>query len=366
VPEAYAEAGPDTIPAEPAEPPEPTMPVASVARRLGVAPSTLRTWDRRYGLGPSKHTDGRHRRYGAADIDRLELMQRALLRGASTAEAARYALEQVPKSALPQAAPPPPPTSATPAEAPRYALGEEPAVLPAEPAAIASVHIETPDGDLVLDAEEAASDREGPSRQARRLSTAAQAMDVGAVQRVLAEVIDRYGVLDAWGSVLQPVLTALGARWRGSRAGAEVEYLLAECVFSALVRATPVLPEPRNHRPVLLGCVPDERDSLSLYALAACLADRRIGAQLFGVPLPLDVLAVAIRRSAPAAVVLWAQRREVADPRLFDRVSRGRQRSRLFACGPGWDTASLPGRVELLETLPDAVDRLEYVLLGAR
>ena len=77
---------------------EPTLPVASVARRLGVAPSTLRTWDRRYGLGPSRHTDGRHRRYGSSDIGRLELMQRALLSGASTAEAARYALEQMPRS----------------------------------------------------------------------------------------------------------------------------------------------------------------------------------------------------------------------------------------------------------------------------
>lgn len=81
---------------------EPTLPVASVARRLGVAPSTLRTWDRRYGLGPSRHTDGRHRRYGTSDIGRLELMQRALLSGASTAEAARYALEQIPRSGSPQ------------------------------------------------------------------------------------------------------------------------------------------------------------------------------------------------------------------------------------------------------------------------
>ena len=31
--------------------------VAAVARRLGVAPATLRTWDRRYGIGPSGHTD---------------------------------------------------------------------------------------------------------------------------------------------------------------------------------------------------------------------------------------------------------------------------------------------------------------------
>nr|WP_281356478.1 MerR family transcriptional regulator [Amycolatopsis anabasis] len=332
---------------------EPTMPVASVARRLGVAPSTLRTWDRRYGLGPSRHTDGRHRRYGPADIGRLELMQRALLRGASTAEAARYALEQMPKSG-----PPPPPESPQPAEGPRFAVQ----ALNPETVAQTALRIGTPDGELVLPAGE----RDGPSRQARRLSTAALAMDVGAVQRMLAELIARAGVLDAWEGVIQPVLTALGARWRGNRAGAEVEYLLAECVFAALIRATPVLSEARNHRPVLLGCVPEERESLPLYALAACLAERRIGTQLFGVPLPAEVLAVAVRRSAPAAVVLWAQRPGVADVRLFDRIARGRQRSRMFAAGPGWDEPALPGKVELLGDLRNSVERVEYVLLGAR
>ena len=28
-----------------------------VARRLGVAPTTVRTWDRHYGLGPDAHTE---------------------------------------------------------------------------------------------------------------------------------------------------------------------------------------------------------------------------------------------------------------------------------------------------------------------
>jgi DNA-binding transcriptional MerR regulator len=310
---------------------EPTLPVASVARRLGVAPSTLRTWDRRYGLGPSRHTDGRHRRYGTSDIGRLELMQRALLRGASTAEAARYALEQMPKFAVRQ------PEQAMP-----------------------SSRVSPPGVDASVDEED------GASRLARRLSTAAIAMDVGAVQRMLAGTIAEVGVLAAWEGVIDPVLSALGARWRGVSAGAEVEYLLAECVFAALVRATPVLAVPRNHRPVLLGCVPEERDSMAMYALAACLAERKLSTQLFGVPLPADVLGVAVRRSAPAAVVLWARRRGVADPRLFARVSRGRQRSRLFACGPGWDAGSLPDNVELLEDVESAVNRIEYVLVGTR
>src|SRR3954452_21324973 len=63
--------------------------VAAVARALGVAPATLRTWDRRYGMGPSGHREGQHRRYTQADLGRLETMRRLLLQGVSAADAAR-------------------------------------------------------------------------------------------------------------------------------------------------------------------------------------------------------------------------------------------------------------------------------------
>ncbi|GMA22664.1 transcriptional regulator [Luteimicrobium album] len=66
--------------------------VASVARRLGVAAATLRTWDRRYGLGPSSHVAGAHRRYTGEDVDRLLLMRELTLDGVAPAEAARTAL----------------------------------------------------------------------------------------------------------------------------------------------------------------------------------------------------------------------------------------------------------------------------------
>ncbi|MBK1789346.1 MerR family transcriptional regulator [Prauserella sp. ASG 168] len=309
------------------------MPVAAVARRLGVAPSTLRTWDRRYGLGPSRHTGGRHRRYGSSDVVRLELMQRALLRGASTAEAARYALANLPK-AISETAPP-----------------------------AAELFAGPPDGEVVLGADrDQAPDFEGalgPPRFARQLSTAALAMDVRAVQHLLAEAIGSLGVLEAWEGVVRPVVTALGA----ADERAEVRYLLTECVFGAMVRATPVLSDARNQRPVLLCSVPEERDTLAVYVLAAALAERHIVTQLFGVPLPADVLAVAVRRSAPSAVVLWAQRGN-ANPRLFTRISRGRQRGRLFACGPAWHAEQLPPKVELLGDVRAAADRVEYVLLG--
>src|SRR5690606_35592128 len=67
--------------------------VAAVANRLGVAASTLRTWDRRYGLGPSSHQAGSHRRYTPDDVARLETMRRLTLRGVAPADAARIAAD---------------------------------------------------------------------------------------------------------------------------------------------------------------------------------------------------------------------------------------------------------------------------------
>ncbi|NEE43243.1 MerR family transcriptional regulator, partial [Streptomyces sp. SID8455] len=46
----------------------------AVARMLGVAPTTLRSWDRRYGIGPASREGGRHRRWTSADIGLLECM----------------------------------------------------------------------------------------------------------------------------------------------------------------------------------------------------------------------------------------------------------------------------------------------------
>jgi len=71
----------------------PALAVAAVAKKLGVAPATLRTWDRRYGLGPSEHTAGSHRRYTVDDVARLVIMRRLTLEGVAPVDAARAALD---------------------------------------------------------------------------------------------------------------------------------------------------------------------------------------------------------------------------------------------------------------------------------
>ncbi|MPY76982.1 MAG: MerR family transcriptional regulator [Actinophytocola sp.] len=322
---------------------EPTLPVAAVARRLGVAPATLRTWDRRYGLGPSRHTNGKHRRYSPRDITRLEVMQRALLSGASTAEAARYALD-----------------SGDSAASTEPAAFDDPALelAGAVPTQQAGRHEPSYAGYQ-------AREDVGHTRLARRLSAATIAVDVRMVQQVLAEAIGSHGPLLAWEHVVRPVLSALGFGWHGGRSSTEARYLLAELALGAFTRAAPLVERPRNHHPVLLACPRPEGAGLAVHVLAAALARKRIDTLVYSVALPPDVLVATVRRTIPAAVVLWAQREGVTDPALFTRLTRGKQRSRLFACGPGWDGAGLPATVELLDGLPAAVERVSYVLPGA-
>ena len=298
---------------------EETLPVAAVARRLGVAPATLRTWDRRYGIGPRAHTTGRHRRYTQGDIARLELMQQALLRGATPAEAASYALrssEVVPPEVV----------------APREG------------------------GPSLL--------REFSTRSATvlGLSRAAMAMDTVAIQQLIADSIDALGVVAVWNDVLRPVLSALASRWEQSGECVEVEHLVHECTLAAMIGATPMVTAPRNPRPVLLCCAPDEQHSLPLYVLRAALAREGIGTQMLGAALPASALAAAVRRTGPAAVAVWAQLPRYAQASLFDEVPRTRQRVRLFACGPAWYTTDLPDRVDRLEDLADAVRRIETLV----
>lgn len=62
--------------------------IGEVSRRTGVAVSTLRAWERRYGLLDPERTEGGHRLYGTADIERVRRMQALLDQGWSASAAA--------------------------------------------------------------------------------------------------------------------------------------------------------------------------------------------------------------------------------------------------------------------------------------
>ena len=304
-------------------PPEdrPQLSVAAVARKLGIAPATLRTWDRRYGIGPADHTPGSHRRYSPDDVARLERMRDALLHGATPAAAATYALA----GPLPDPDDPPTPN---PSPADRGGL------------------------DLPIP-------RAG--WQARGLARAATALDAEAVRGLLNESLAAVGAQATWDTVVRPVLGAIAKRWADTGTGIEIEHLLSECVTGVFNALAAALPPPATARPILLAGMAGDQHRLPIVVLAATLAQRGVACRSLGADLPADALVAAIRRTAPVAVLMWSELPDTADPGLLESLPRARPGFRTFVAGPGWADVTLPPQIARLSSLQEATDVLSTV-----
>jgi transposase-like protein len=310
--------------------PVPQLSVAAAARRLGIAPATLRTWDRRYGIGPSEHTPGRHRRYSADDLARLELMQHAMVRGASPVDAARYATTaQLTASG-----------HAEPARPPHPDAGHPPAGSPrsSEVAGLPAVALGLP----------------GVDRRAQGLARAALALDPVVIRQLLTDAVLTGGVESAWDDVLRPVFGALANRWQHHGTGVEVEHLLTDCATAVLGWHAAASDTERDARPVLLAGMPGEQHVLPMVALSAALANCGVPCRTLGANLPITALVAATRRITPSVIVLWAQVEEVADVLALGSLPPTRPRSRVFVAGPGWEGRTLPPRVDWLGSLVSA------------
>lgn len=296
--------------------PDAGLSAGEAARRIGVAATTLRTWDRRYGLGPSYRHPGRHRRYSEDDLARLELMRRLTVEGVAPAEAARIARAapdltgQAPVSAASQAFPDG--TSAGPS--PRPASGRPPAT-------------------------------------AKGLRRAALALDPAAVDRVL-NVALADGVVPAWSTVIAPALRGLGRQYQAAGRYIAAEHLLSGAVSTALAR----VPRPQTQPRIVLACAPAEQHSLPLEALAAALAERGVASRMLGARMPTGALREALVRTGPAAALIWAHSAATADYDQIAAVSGTRPRPAIVAaCGPGWAPCSLPDGALLLTTFRQAL-----------
>ncbi|MFC0644798.1 MerR family transcriptional regulator [Cellulomonas phragmiteti] len=237
----------------------PALTVAAVARRLGVAPATLRTWDRRYGLGPSEHSAGAHRRYTAHDLERLLVMRRLTIDGVAPAEAARLALASEVHDVAP-----------APAGSDDLTGMLPPARTTGPPAA-----------------------RRGPTGPTTTGVPTGGPSDVAAlVDAALTGRADRCAaLLDTgghdltrwWSDRVQPALAALARRTVVERPGVDARETLVAAVLAAL-RARTSAPPPTGAPVVLLLPVPGEPRPVLAHVLAAALVDGGVDARLVAGP----------------------------------------------------------------------------------
>ncbi|TQM32452.1 MerR family transcriptional regulator [Nocardia bhagyanarayanae] len=223
--------------------------VRAVADRLGIPTATLRSWNRRYDIGPSREP-GKHRRYGESDIAALRRMLALIRAGASPAGAAAVVTERRR-------------TTAT-------------------------------RGDW------------------ESLLTAAFALDAEALPALLDEHLIAYGVVDTWNMLCRPAFAAIVARQLAGEACVDVEHLLSWSTTAILHSYVPPT-TPTKAQAAVLACTGGETHVLPLEILRAALAERGLRAWMLGADVPTAALADALARTdrRPDAV-LWSQHESTA------------------------------------------------------
>lgn len=150
----------------------PRYPVGVVASRLDLPIATLRSWTRRYRIGPPTHRAGQRRLYSENDIRRFQRMAELVRLGVSPSSAAQSAFDAQP-------------------------------YVPADAAA---------------------------------LLAAAWALDAYACDRHLENRLRHDGVVETWDGLVRPTFDALAARQRDGVGCLDVEHVLSWAVSRALQR----------------------------------------------------------------------------------------------------------------------------------
>jgi DNA-binding transcriptional MerR regulator len=278
-----------------------SLTVAALARRLGVAPATLRTWDRRYGIGPSEHDSGTHRRYSATDVTRLTAMVRLIVAGVTPKDAASKVLKLNLKG-------------------------------------------------ITNRVEKLAQESEEKSDLVSLLYKSAMKFDQIKIEKLIRKSISESGIETTWVEIIAPLLTEVGDDWVRTGAGIEVEHFLSELLRKILGESVGGLSKPKNSRPVLLACVENEVHSLALMALAAALSEVNISCIFLGARTPKGALNEVIIKSAPPAIFLWAQLSENADHRYVKSIPAIRPAPRVLLGGPGWNSTKITANNKLVIT----------------
>ncbi len=259
--------------------------VAAVARRLGVAPGTLRTWDRRYGLGPSTHEAGEHRRYCPADLSKLMMMRRLISAGVAPSDAAERA---------------------------KKAKGTIPL-------------------------EKIVREFEVREDVVAAINKALQAFDNDFVEVTLRAELDQHGVAAAWHEIIVPTLISIGEAWEESGKGIEIEHAFTETLKKVFRERSAACAEPINAHPVILAAVGEEQHSLPLHALEAALCELGIKTHFLGARTPVEAVAATVSRLAPPAVFLFALLSVNASPDFYRSLPSIRPAPRILLGGPGWN-----------------------------
>lgn len=320
---------------------EPIYNIGVVARMTDIPAATLRVWERRYGFPDTARTEGGHRLYSEADVQRLRWVKARIDDGMQTRQAVR-ALKSWEEEGSPA----------------------DPGLLITESSSANGVAQR-------LD-ERVVADSYVEVLQQRLFDTLVD-HDTSHADDLFAEALGLFSPEEVMLHMIRPTLQEIGEGWARGDIEVGTEHMATGYLRQRLHTWLRSGPPPFSVPPTVLACAPGEYHEGSLMIFGALLRRRRWPVSYLGQSIPLPDLASFVERAQPIAIVTVAMTEPSADalahwPETFPGiVETGRP---IFAYGglifnqaPEW-RAKVPG-LFLGGTLTEGIETLERILQRA-
>lgn len=226
--------------------------IQTVSEMTGVPSSTLRAWERRYGVPAPERTNSAYRLYSDEDVAQIQRMRDLCAGGLTPSEAVLML------------------------------------ALPTEP------------------------DQESPPVQAdfklydevqSRILQTIERFDPDALKAELSRAVYLGSAVTIFERVLAPTQREVGQRWHEGRITVAQEHLTSELIAGVL-RDLLRLVQPSQGPRALLACVEGEQHAIPLYGVALNLAQWGLRPEVLGASTPPDALGHAVQQLRPELVGL--------------------------------------------------------------
>ena len=287
--------------------------IKGAAERVGISPSTLRAWERRYGVVTPQRTEAGYRVYSEEDVRALARMARLVDAGRPPSLAAQESRRQS-----------------------AQASGGGDAV---------SSDLLSSDIDPTIDIE--------------ALVEAAAELDADRLEVVLDQMMARGSFEAVVDHILIPALEALGEGWASGRVSVGGEHLASNAVTRRLSAAyeagTRLAAGPR----VLVGMPPGGRHELGLFAFAVAARRHGLVTDYLGADLPLaDWLAAAAAPEATAIVIAMPTEADVAATKEVLTALQAQRPDLIIAVGGAQQDLAPEGIIRLGHRIGAAAETL--------
>ena len=220
---------------------------SEVEARLGVAATTLRQWERRYGLPRPQRNASGYRLYSADDLALIDYMCRRLEEGVSASRAAELARSHL---ALPSA------------------------------------------------------DEAGEVAEVQALEEALLTADLARAEGLLSRAYAQLGTEAVLLNFIRPMLVSIGEKWQRGEITIAHEHQVSAFVRSHLEQQLAAAGHSRFGPKVIAACGPQEYHEIGLLMLCVLLRRQGVQVQYLGANTPLGDLGLYARSVGAQAILL--------------------------------------------------------------